>query len=289
MQGKQLICILTTIYEKQENIKTIVQYENIIKILRQIDYTKYDVIINCNREEYHKEDDVNYASKYFSDFLSSNVQFKFFSWKDVIYKHPDISKFKDIESAYRQKKLHIGICQFILFDNYTEHNDYDHYIFWEDDILTTCKKFIYDSIPETFDIVLIKPFEYSVRWFWYKFYKHDLGKFEHNNGIHQLYCTYRLSNDTLKDIIINTEENHLYGHHENILSNVIKWLIDNKHYTVTTIDQEFPAQLILDVKTLFVNRKLNQIYNANKTYNNLIIHPIKNYDQVLNLLYERTF
>ena len=94
MQGKQLICILTTIYEKQENIKTIVQYENIIKILRQIDYTKYDIIINCNREEYHKEDDVNYASKYFSDFLSSNVQFKFFSWKDVIYKHPDISKFK---------------------------------------------------------------------------------------------------------------------------------------------------------------------------------------------------
>ena len=73
------------------------------------------------------------------------------------------------------------------------------------------------------------------------------------------------------------------------MSNVIKWLIDNKHYTVTTIDQEFPAQLILDVKTLFVNRKLNQIYNANKTYNNLIIHPIKNYDQVLNLLYERTF
>ena len=52
MQGKQLICILTTIYEKQENIKTIVQYENIIKILRQIDYTKYDVVV------YHLKDEL---------------------------------------------------------------------------------------------------------------------------------------------------------------------------------------------------------------------------------------
>lgn len=280
MNNKNAIIILTTNYFRNITNNYVLQYDNIIHLFKTIDETKNDIFIYCDltqEELYDNEIKMKINNYFYAKNLNINICY--FSFSDIIDNNEIVQKFKLDDIRY------VGICNYVVFEFYKQFDNYDNYIFWEDDLLSTFSNFIYDDINNA-DIILLNEIEYDENWWWAN--QTDtryLGIYDKYKGYHTLYCTYRFSNQVLNNIISIIENNKLYGHFEDVYSSIIMDFIDNKKYKIKYLSQIVgDSNCLISYDYDFIKEILIEHFDQIKNYNNMIIHPIKDDSVYLSIL-----
>lgn len=271
INNKSCICLLTRIYfnDNTPSSTRYVQYDNIIKLIKTINYEKYDIYVMVNLQNSSNTQQIQKFHSYFHEVVP-NITIIPFTYNDLMNLYPSSKSFKALSD-----KKYVGICNLPLFNLYEIYNNYKSYIFWEDDLVSTFDNFIYDDIDDKYDIVLFGDIVHSPNWYWRKIQRRHLGKYERPNGANQLYCTYRFSNQVLKNLINIISKENIYGHHEDIYSSIIDYWMEQNIYNVTSLDQLFGDKKQCSHDYNKLKPQLVEYYKIHKSYKNLIIHPIK--------------
>lgn len=216
--------------------------------------------------------------------IISNVTIIPFSFENLIELYPECKPFKLTED---NQKPYVGICNLVLFNLYQLYNNYKSYIFWEDDLVSTFNKFIYDDIDDENDIILMDELYYNESWYWHTIKKRNLGIYDNNKAPHQLYCTYRFSNEVLKNIINIIRKENIYGHHEDIYSCIIDYWNKHKTYNITSVNKILNNKILYSFLYNFLKPQLKIYFDEHNTYKNLLIHPIKTEVELYKILNDK--
>lgn len=188
----------------------------------------------------------------------------YFSYKNITnqFNYPYRWYNQDCAAGYNS-----GLQQFVLFDLYIKHSDYDYYMFYEDDLMLNTSKNIFDNIDLNNDVYLPIPRNTNGYWHWY---------YLNNNIRHILPCAqgllnlYIVKNEVLKNFIESILGNMYYGYDEVLVNGFFERYKDT--YKTFYLNKKYNVQTVLPNEPIQVNKQCE------------IIHPVKTLNQYNNFL-----
>ena len=234
------VCYLTTF----NNTKTF----NLIQLYKYISACKkhnIDLYIYINNESLQNNIVVNNELH--------NITTIYFSYDDLRNQFNYNHYWSNGESS---TKRNAGMQIFPLLNLYTTHNNYDYYMFIEDDLLINANNNIFDDITYDFDIMFSAPRKISYEWSWIDKDNNIKTKYLPYTGLLNIYI---VKNEILNNFINDVINKGLYAHHEYLFNGYTHY----KNYKISYLS---------DIYNIYCKLSLNEI-NNNHHYD--IIHPIK--------------
>lgn len=232
--------------------------------------TKNNLYFNFDRLIHHAETSQHDVSvfTYVNDETSTyekNDNCITFSWKYLQ------DKFNYHHSYEYLERVNMGI-QFLslidLYDTYKE--EFDFYVFFEDDLMLNTSRNIFDKISFNHDVGLIHPRINDSNWTWANYKNNVSNLYKPMTGLLNYYY---FKTKILKKFIDDTVNNNLYAHHEYLINGFLSY---NPTIVISYLDRKYKCCIRLSQDEI-------KKYKNKRTIE--IIHPVKNketYDLFVN-------
>lgn len=232
------ICYLTT---------SISQYQfNLNKLIEQINQCKKHYI-----DLYIYINDENLINNYITDNELNNIKYIHFSYSSLRQQFNYNHYWSNGDSSTKRNS---GMQIFPLLNLYQIHNNYDYYMFIEDDVLINTNDNIFDKITYNFDILFSEPRTINNNWYWINKDNNIKKTFLPYSGLLNIYI---VKNEVLNNFINNVINKGLYAHHEYLFNGYSYYM----RYNITYLSKLY---------NVYCKLKLN----LNDCYYD-IIHPVK--------------
>lgn len=215
-------------------------------------------------------------SKYDIDvYMYRNEESEFCRWKgkDCVFGWKHLQNKFSYEKWYIKTMRYQGNCMLPMFDLYIRHQDYDYYMFYEDDIAYLSKVNIFDKIFDTFEDKFDAIFQdhriNNPTWIWTEQRFQNLSEIKQFTQYEGLCNIYILSGKIINGLIKFIKKGY-FAHHENLINSFV--LNNYKPDRIKYID---------DIFNIKCDWRPFDLSDCKNKYD--IVHPVKQIEDYVNL------